>query len=144
MREVHCAKPEHANKTIQIFYTPVKEHSGTQQFLCPYCREVEQWSGVRGEISRILINGPQWEEYHLFQSDAFVSPDELKTEALSRRFTKIKRDEENAREVALKDWHGFSSHVSGALYATVTYYLEGNRVRVRKALDSEDHWYTLS
>jgi len=144
MRQVHCSSSQYASKPIQIFYEPAKGHNGIQEFLCPYCRQTEKWGGIPGEISRILINGPVWQEYYLFQRNKFETLDELKTEIQNRGFTRVKRDAENAKEVALKDWTGFSSHISGGAYAMVTYYLEGNRLRVHKALQQEDHWYTLS
>jgi len=73
-----------------------------------------------------------------------LSLDELKQQALSAGYTKIQRDAPNALTVSLSSWNGFSSHVSGGLSATVTYYLAGNRVRVRKTLEKEDYWYMLS
>jgi len=68
---------------------------------------------------------------------------ELKEEA-GKKFTKIQRDEPNAPAVSLKDWNGFSPYAGGpTATATVTYHLEGNRVRVHKALEG-DHGYILS
>jgi hypothetical protein len=68
-----------------------------------------------------------------------VSLEEIKALA----FTTIQREIEGAPVLPLKDWMGFSSHVSGGMYASVTYYLEGNRVRVHKALEDGDHYYIL-
>jgi hypothetical protein len=58
-------------------------------------------------------------------------------------FETIQREAKGAPVVPLQKWQGFSSHVSGGTYATVTYYLEGNRVRVHKALEDGDHYYIL-
>lgn len=97
-----------------------------------------------GRISRVLINGPQWEEYNLFQQNCFSTAEQFKNEALCRGFTRIKRDEDGAKEVSLKDWPGFSGHVTGTMYATVIYNLEGNKLRIQKAADTNEYWYTLS
>ena len=70
--------------------------------------------------------------------------DELKKEALAAGYTKIQREAPNAPTVSLSDWKGFSSHVTGGVYASVAYYLEGNRMRIHKTTEKEDHWYTLS
>jgi len=75
--------------------------------------------------------------------------DEIKEKALSLGCTKVQRQLENARVVELKDWKGFAPHISGAMFAQVDYYLEGNKangfkIRVHKALEDGDHWYALS
>jgi hypothetical protein len=69
---------------------------------------------------------------------------EISLEAIQAlNYTTIQREDGSAPAASLRDWRGFSSHVSGGLYATVTYYLEGNRVRVHKALEHGDHYYIL-
>lgn len=73
-----------------------------------------------------------------------MSLDELKEAALKAGYSRIQREEENAPIVDLRTWNGFSSHVIGHMYATVEYYLEGNRVCIHKTLEREDHWYLLS
>ena len=143
MREIRCGQPEHTHKTMQVFYTPIEGHTGLLEFRCPHCNGEEQWCCVPGRISRVLINGPQWEEYNLLQQNCFSTAEQFKNEALCRGFTRIKRDEDGAREVSLKDWPGFSGHVTGTVFATVIYNLEGNKLRVHKTLDG-DHSYTLS
>jgi hypothetical protein len=75
--------------------------------------------------------------------------EDLKKEARAFGYTKIQRTLENSRVEHVIDWRGFSTHVEGGMYATVTYYLEGNKsdghkVRVHKALEEGDHWYILS
>jgi hypothetical protein len=70
--------------------------------------------------------------------------EKVKTTASALAYTTIKSDEPNARPVPLATWKGFSSHVSGTLFATVTYFLEGNKVRVHRVLDEKDHYYTLN
>jgi hypothetical protein len=143
MREIRCGVAEHTSKPIQVFFTPIDGHSGLQEFRCPYCNGREQWRGLPGRIARVLINGPQWQEYNVPQENSFGCLELLKDEALCRGFTKIKRDEENAKEVLLKDWSGFSGHVSGMLYATVIYEMQGNKLRIQKTLDSNEYWYTF-
>jgi len=68
---------------------------------------------------------------------------ELKEEA-GKTFRTIQRDEPSAPAVSLEDWNGFSPYAGGpTMTATVTYHLEGNKVRVHKTLEG-DYWYTLS
>ena len=67
---------------------------------------------------------------------------ELKDEA-GKKFTKIQRDEPNAPAVSLKDWNGFSPYAGApTMLASVTYHLDGNKVRVQKALEGY-YWYVL-
>jgi hypothetical protein len=143
MREIRCGKPEHTNKAIQVFYTPVEGHTGLQEFRCPYCNGREQWSMLPGRISQVLFNGPDWQVHNLPQENSFDYLELFKNEALCRGFTRIIRDEDGAQEVSLKDWQGFSTHVSGTVYTMVIYNLEGNKLRVNKTLYG-DYWYTLS
>jgi hypothetical protein len=70
--------------------------------------------------------------------------DELKEAAVTKGYATIKRDLPNAPAVPLSSWPGFSSQISGTVFGTVTYYLEGNKVRVHKVLDEEEHTYTMS
>jgi hypothetical protein len=74
-----------------------------------------------------------------------ASLDELKTEAKKLGFTKIGREVDNAPWVPLESWNGFSG-ATGSPHFTVQvdYWLEGNRVRVTRALDDQEYWYTLS
>lgn len=71
-----------------------------------------------------------------------LSLDELKTAA--QKYKVIKRDEDNAPWVPLNTWNGFSGGTNVPnMSVQVDYYLEGNRVLVRKALDDQAYWYTL-
>jgi hypothetical protein len=75
--------------------------------------------------------------------------EEIKKAALALGYTKIQCETVISPAVYLRYWTGFSSHVKGGMYATVDYYLEGNKsdrhkVRVDKALEEDDHWYILS
>lgn len=68
---------------------------------------------------------------------------ELKDVA-GKQFKTIQRDEPNAPAVSLKDWNGFSPYAGGPTStASVTYHLDGNKVRVQKALEG-DYWYVFS
>ena len=72
--------------------------------------------------------------------------DELKSEAKKRGYTRIKRDGDNAPWVELEAWNGFWAGTAGipTMSVQVDYYLEGNRVIVRKALDDQEYGYTLA
>jgi hypothetical protein len=71
-----------------------------------------------------------------------MTVDELKAGA--RKYKEIKPDGDNAKWVPLESWKGFSASTDVHLVsAQVSYYLEGNRVLVRKALDDKEYWYTL-
>jgi hypothetical protein len=73
--------------------------------------------------------------------------EEFKTKALALGHTNVQSDEDNAPVVPLKDWKGLWSGTSGGrpgMSQSVTYTIEGSRVRIRKALEEGDHWYTLS
>ncbi|HEV7551838.1 MAG TPA: hypothetical protein VGP65_09150 [Candidatus Angelobacter sp.] len=75
--------------------------------------------------------------------------EEIKKAALALGYTKIQCETVISPAVYLRYWTGFSSHVKGGMYATVDYYLEGNKpdrhkVRVHKTLKDEDHRYILS
>jgi len=146
MREVHCSKAEHAGKAIQIFFTPVDEHTGIQEFVCPYCHESEQWGDVHGKITRVLINGylnPAEYDFRQYPK----SFENFKRVALAQGFANIKGDAENYKVVSLSGWNGISSHMPGGGTggsASVDYYLDGDRVRIHKALDANEYWYTLS
>jgi hypothetical protein len=74
---------------------------------------------------------------------------EIKIAAMALGYTKIQCQSVISPAVYLRYWTGFSSHVKGGVYATVDYYLEGNkserhRVRVRKTLKDDEHRYMLS
>ena len=70
--------------------------------------------------------------------------DELKSEAKNLSYTRIRRDGDTQWR-PLESWGGFSASTGVALMTVqVVYYLEGNRVRVRRALDDQEYWYTLS
>jgi hypothetical protein len=68
---------------------------------------------------------------------------ELKSEAKRLGYSQIKRDgDETWRE--LKSWNGLSAHGNVALMTVhLSYYLDGNRVRVTRALDDQEYWYSL-
>jgi hypothetical protein len=70
--------------------------------------------------------------------------DELKTAAKELGYLIIKGDRESGWR-PLTSWNGVSSgtNVPNAS-VQVYYYLEGNRVRVTKALDNQEYWYTLN
>jgi hypothetical protein len=71
--------------------------------------------------------------------------EELKKEAKRLGYTRIKRDGENTPWVPLESWRGFSGGTDTPyLTVQVEYWLAGNRVRVTKALDDREYWYTLS
>jgi hypothetical protein len=75
--------------------------------------------------------------------------EEIKKAALALGYTKIQCETVISPAVYLRYWTGFSSHVKGGVYATVDYYLEGNKsdrhkVRVHKTLKDDDHRYILS
>jgi hypothetical protein len=75
--------------------------------------------------------------------------EEIKKAALALGYTKIQCETVISPAVYLRYWTGFSSHVKGGVYATVNYYLEGNkserhRVRVHKTLKDDEHRYILS
>ena len=71
-----------------------------------------------------------------------LSLDELKTAA--QKYKVIKRDEGNAPWVPLNTWNGFwgSTNVPN-VGLQVDYYLEGDRVLVKRALDDQEYWYML-
>ncbi len=70
---------------------------------------------------------------------------ELKAEAVKRGYTKIRRDVEGSPAVPLESWNGFSGHTSTPYISVhVQYWLEGNRVRITRAMDDQEYWYTLS
>jgi hypothetical protein len=74
--------------------------------------------------------------------------EELRERALASGYTKIQGDAEGAPVVSLKHWRGVSADRAGGPgdvnIASVNYYIEGNRVRVKKALVEQDFWYVLS
>lgn len=73
------------------------------------------------------------------------SLEELKTEARKLGYTKIKRDGDNAPWVPLESWRGFSGGTDTPHFTVqVEYWLSGNRVRITRALDDQEYWYTLS
>jgi len=79
------------------------------------------------------------------QSTGPMDCDGLKVEAAKRGFTKIKRENDDASVVPLTTWNGFSGRTDNPhFFVQVDYYLEGNKVRIKRALDEQDHWYTLS
>ena len=69
---------------------------------------------------------------------------ELKAVARNLGFKNIKRDGDDSwRE--LKTWNGFSPHTESAMQTVqVSYYLSGNRLTIRRALDEQEYGYTLS
>jgi hypothetical protein len=71
--------------------------------------------------------------------------EELKAEAMKRGYKRIRRDVDNARWVALENWSGFSGQTNTPyMTVQVEYWLQGNKVRVTRALDNQEYWYTLS
>jgi hypothetical protein len=60
----------------------------------------------------------------------------------TRPFTKIQRD--GAPEVSLDKWNGVAPFASVYAGSLVRYFLDGNRLRVRRDLSHEEIWYTLS
>jgi hypothetical protein len=75
--------------------------------------------------------------------------EEIKIAAMALGYTKIQCETVISPAVYLRYWTGFSSHVKGGMYATVDYYLEGNkserhRVRIHKTLKDDEHRYILS
>ena len=70
---------------------------------------------------------------------------ELKEAASKCGHKRIQRTD-GGSPVALESWPGYWAGVPGNphMSASVEYYLEGNKVRVRKAFESETHWYILS
>jgi hypothetical protein len=66
MKEIFCNQgPE---QKMRIFYAPEKEHSGVQEFLCPYCHKKEQWQEIPGRIFGIQIQGRDgWEPCEIAQ-----------------------------------------------------------------------------
>lgn len=73
-----------------------------------------------------------------------ASLEELKAEAHKSGYTKIKRDVDGAPWVLLEKWNGFSSHTSSPYVSVqVQYWLEGDRVRVTRAMDDQEYWYIL-
>ena len=71
--------------------------------------------------------------------------EELKAEAIKRGFTSIKRDVDGAPRVSLRTWNGFSGHTSTPYVSVqVQYWLEGDRVRITRAMDDQEYWYALS
>lgn len=73
-----------------------------------------------------------------------ASLDELKAEVKKRGFTKIRREVEGAPWVPLESWNGFSGSTDTPhLTVQVDYWLAGDRVRVTRALDDQEYWYTL-
>jgi hypothetical protein len=69
---------------------------------------------------------------------------ELKILAKRFGYTKIRRDGDDAWH-ELKTWSGFSGHTSVPhVTVQVSYYLDGNRVLVKRALENDEHGYTLS
>jgi len=70
--------------------------------------------------------------------------EELKEEASKRGYTKIRREVAGAPMVPLESWNGFSGHTRTPYVSVqVQYWLEGNRVRVTRAMDDQEYWYTL-
>jgi hypothetical protein len=70
---------------------------------------------------------------------------ELKAEAMKRGYTRIKRDVDRAPWVPLESWRGFSGSTHTPHYTLqVEYWLEGDKVRVTRALDDQEYWYILS
>jgi hypothetical protein len=71
--------------------------------------------------------------------------EEVKADAIKRGFTRIKRDVDGAPSVPLGTWNGFSGHTNTPyLSVQVQYWLEGDRVRVTRAMDDQQYWYILS
>lgn len=68
---------------------------------------------------------------------------ELKSIAKKAGYSQIRRDgDEIWRE--LQTWNGFSGHTGVAtMTVQVSYYLDGNRVLVKRAMDEQEHGYTL-
>ena len=70
---------------------------------------------------------------------------EVKAEAAKRGYTRIKRDVDKAPWVPLESWRGFSGGTNTPHYTVqVEYWLEGDKVRVTRALDDQEYRYTLS
>jgi len=73
-----------------------------------------------------------------------VDLEQLKTYALKRGYTKIKRDVDAAPWVPLKHWRGFSGATQTPYMSVqVEYWLQGDRVRITRALDNQEYWYML-
>jgi len=71
-----------------------------------------------------------------------MSLDELKTAV--QQYSEVKGDADNARWVPLRTWKGFWSGTDTPnMSVQIDYYLEGNRVRVKRAMDKQEYWYTL-
>lgn len=70
--------------------------------------------------------------------------DEFKAEAKKLGFKRITRDgTTNSGPIA--SWKGFSSRTDTPhAYVQVCYYIDGNRMRVTRAGEDQEHWYTLS
>jgi FRG domain len=70
---------------------------------------------------------------------------EVKAEAAKRGYTRIRRDVENAPWVPLESWRGFSGSTDVPYFTVqVEYWLEGDKIRVTRALDDQEYSYTLS